>query len=113
MGLVSTFKNIFVKKSVRLSANEELIHTQSHQIAKQLARCDYITLDLQENVFLCDYVSEFTKDVDLETVSICGGYAVFLAGYTKTYTDVDFFCTSKFSYNQLISRLDAREDKSL
>ncbi len=47
--------------------------------------------------------------VDESTVFICGGYASYIAGLTNTYTDVDYFCTSRSTFNDICNELSRVE----
>lgn len=117
MGLISTLSD-WLSGFAPLRIRDSVVQTvdqskeRSYATVQQLGQRDYVTLDLAENVFLRDDVSEFTEGVELDTVFICGGFAAYMACYTTAYGDVDFFCTSKFTFNELASRLKAREDKS-
>lgn len=109
MGLISTFKNAF-KKSKENDSVSSFVPSPD-QLIRQLGRPDYITEDF-EIERLPDEVLNLTEGLDYETVFICGGYAAFVAGFTKEYGDIDFFCTSKMTFDTIANRLNAREDKS-
>ncbi len=83
-------------------------------LIRKLDRVDYVTskLDEQDLDRYNNVIPHLTQGIDLETVFVCGGYAVFLAGLTTAYGDIDFFCTSKFTFDELIKRLHTKTDKS-
>jgi len=118
MGLISTLGD-WLSSFAPLRIRDSVVQTEkpatmerSYAMIQQLGQRDYVTLDLVENAFLRDDVSEFTEGTELDTVFICGGYAAYMAGYTHKYGDIDFFCTSGFTFNELANKLEDREEKS-
>lgn len=116
MGLISTlgdwlagFAPLSAKKSVILDNGDELIHHTP--MIYQLGRQDYITQDFDIER-LPDDMLILTEELDYDTVFICGGYAAFVAGFTVEYGDIDFFCTSKQTFDILSGRLNNKKDKS-
>lgn len=67
----------------------------------------YLNGILRADSALFDLAEELITDC--HTVFICGGFASYIAGLTVGYGDIDYFCTSRSAFCDIVNLLDRKE----
>src|SRR5690606_23964378 len=72
---------------------------------------DYVTEPIDEYNQSIGTLITIKRLLDgLPDCHVCGGFAAYVAGFTKEYTDIDIFFTNKDSFDKARERLDTARD---